>query len=99
MADAAVTQPQGDALVDVFVCCSDVTAAWNHRTLVARNSKRKTGAVKALQKEVSSEYQKSKEKLNGFFQTALIKGCSRQTLDTILMDNLPTAVLRDIMSD
>lgn len=90
---------KGDAILDVYEACSDVTAAWNNRALVARNSKRKTGAVKTLTKEVSAEYQKSKEKLGELFTEALMIGYDQQVLTQLLVDNLPTAVLRDIISE
>lgn len=89
----------GDAILDVYEQTAVVTAAWNARALVARNSKRKTGAVQALQADVSTEYKESKEELARLFETALIKGHDQQVLTELLIDRLPTAVLRDVMSE
>lgn len=90
---------KGDAILDVFEACEDVTAAWNQRSLVARNTKRKTGTIKTLEKQVSLAYQEAKEHLGYLFKEALTLGCDEHQLQQILLQNLPTAVLRDILSE
>lgn len=90
---------QGDAILDVLEQCADVTAAWNQRCLVARNSKRKAGAVQTLEKEVSDAYQESKEHLGYLYKEALSIGCDEGSLNSVIINNLPTSVLRDIMSE
>lgn len=94
-----MTPAQGDAILDVFDHCSIVTAAWNQRMLVARNTKRKTGAVKALTADVSKSYEEAKERLAALFHEAVMVGCDHTTVTSVLLERLPTNVLRDIMAE
>lgn len=88
---------QGEALLNVYEECQNVTAAWNQRSLVARNSKRKTGAVKTLQKDMDAAYREALEKLNIEFVDALFLGVQEDKLTKVLIDNLPTAALNELM--
>jgi len=90
-----MTQAQGEAILDVYEGCKNVTAAWNQRSLVARNSKRKTGAVKALQKDMDKAYQEALERLKLSFGDAVALGIPSGDVMKLLFEHLPTSVLRD----